>query len=202
VPIPKAAFASEGACTEFRRMILDKLHIDRPSTSYPIEFTHCRSDFWRAKLLHTFRGGGWRRLAKIVLISCAFLCAIAGSFSSARGGHAPAFLIAIAIAAFVFFLSRVIRWRDYYTGPLWIYFSEAGLHVADPASQSRRRWSELAGYLEGRHIYLLYINSQLYRIIPKRALGHRDGEFRRLLEASVPLFNYRRPAPVPNAARV
>src|SRR6202030_608348 len=82
------------------------------------------------------------------------------------------------------------------------YFSDEGFHVVDPASQSRRRWSELAGYLEDRHIYLLYLNPRLYRIVPKRALGHRLDEFGRLVQTALPPFDYRRPVPVADTARI
>ena len=63
--IPKSAFASEGELTEFRRLILDKLHNDRPFNACPIEFAHTRADLWRAKWLHVRKGGGWRRVLKI-----------------------------------------------------------------------------------------------------------------------------------------
>ena len=74
--------------------------------------------------------------------------------------------------------------------------------MVDPASQSRRRWNELAGYLESRHLYLLYLNPRLYRIVPKRALGNRSAEFERLLQAALPTFDYRRRYPVADTARI
>ena len=65
LPIPRSAFATEGELTEFRRLILEKLHTDRPFNACPIEFAHTRADFWRAKLLHVRKGGGWRRMVKL-----------------------------------------------------------------------------------------------------------------------------------------
>src|SRR5689334_18793894 len=75
-PIPKSAFSSEGELTEFRSLILDKLHTDRPFNACPIEFAHTRADFWRAKWLHVRKGGGWRRVLKIGFVIAAFVCAI------------------------------------------------------------------------------------------------------------------------------
>jgi|SRR5579884_2007060 hypothetical protein len=201
-PIPKSAFASEGALTEFRRLILDKLHTGRPFTAAPIDFAHTRADFWRAKWLHIRKGGGWRRVTKIGFVLAAFAYAVAFIISGARAGQIPAWLVPIAVGAFIFFLTRTVRLKQHYYGPLRFYFSEEGFHVEDPASQSRRRWSELAGYLEDRHVYLLYLNPLLYRVVPKRALGHRAEDFGRLVQAALPQFDYRRRLPVADAARI
>lgn len=201
-PIPKSAFSSEGELTEFRRLILDKLHTDRPFTAAPIEFAHTRADFWHAKWLHVRRGGGWRRVLKVGSVMAAFILAIVALYARARAAQAPAWLVPVALGGFVFFLTRTVRPRQHYYGPLRIYFSEEGFHVVDPVSQSRRRWNELAGYLEDRHVYLLYLNPLLYRIVPKRALGHRVEDFGRLVQTALPPFNYRRRLPVADAARI
>ena len=201
-PIPKSAFASEGEVTEFRRLILEKLHTDRPFNACPIEFAHTREDFWRAKWLHVRKGGGWRRALKIAFAVALFLYAIAFTINGARTGQLPAWLVPVALGSFAFFLAITVRPRPHYFGPLCIYFSEEGFHVVDPASQSRRRWNELAGYLEDRHVYLLYLNPRLYRIVPKRALGHRVEDFGRLVQTALPPFDYRRRFPVADAARV
>lgn len=201
-PIPKSAFSSEGEVTEFRRLILDKLHTDRPFNACPVEFAHTRADLWRAKWLHVRKGGGWRRVLKIGLALAAFLCAMVASIAGAHAGQSPAWLVPVALGTFVFFLTRIVRPQQHYDGPLCIYFSEEGFHVVDPASQSRRRWNEMAGYLEDRHIYLVYLNPKLYRIVPKRALGHRLEEFNRLVQTALPPFDYRRRLPVADAARI
>lgn len=201
-PIPRSAFASEGELTEFRRLILEKLHTDRPFNACPIEFAHTRKDFWRAKLLHARKGGGWRRMVKLGIPAAAFLYLIGAAVVGARSGQAPTWVAPVALGGFAFFLAVTVRPQRRYYGPLRIYFSEEGFHVVDPASQSRRRWNELAGYLESRHLYLLYLNPRLYRIVPKRALGNRTGEFARLLRAALPIFDYRRRYPVADAARI
>ena len=201
-PIPKSAFASEGELTEFRRLVLEKLHTDRPFNACPIEFAHTRADFWRAKLLHVRKGGGWRRVLRLGLATAALVYLVGASVVAARAGQAPAWLVPVALGALVFFLAKITRRQQRYYGPLCIYFSEEGFHVVDPASQSRRRWNELAGYLESRHLYLLYLNPVLYRIVPKRALGNRTAEFERLLQAALPIFDYRRRYPVADTARV
>jgi hypothetical protein len=201
-PIPRSAFASEGELTEFRSLILEKLHTDRPFNACPIEFAHTRADFWRAKLLHVRKGGGWRRLVKLGMPAAAFVYIIAAAVVGARSGQAPSWIAPVALGGFAFFLALMVRPQQRYYGPLRIYFSEEGFHVVDPGSQSRRRWNEMAGYLENRHLYLLYLNPRLYRIVPKRALGNRTGEFERLLQSALPNFDYRRRYPVANTARI
>jgi hypothetical protein len=201
VPIPKSAFASEGDLTEFRRLVLDKLHTDRPFNACPIEFAHTRADFWRAKLLHVRKGGGWRRVLKLGIPAAALICVVLASALAAYRGQAPAWITPVAFGGLAFFLTLTVRPQQRYYGPLQIFFSEEGFHVVDPASQSRRRWSELAGYLEDRHVYLLYLNPRLYRIIPRRALSHRNGEFDRLIQAALPQFDYRRRFPIAGTAR-
>jgi hypothetical protein len=201
-PIPKSAFASEGQLTEFRRLILEKLHSDRPFTAAPVEFAHTPADFWHAKLLHMRKGGGWRRALKVAFAVAMFLYVIVFVIAGARLGQVPAWLVPVALGAFAFFLVTTVRPKKHYYGPLCIYFSEEGFHVVDPASQSRRRWSELAGYLEDRHIYLLYLNPRLYRIVPKRALGQRLEDFGRLVQTALPPFDYRRRLPMADAARI
>src|SRR5438309_2699619 len=103
LPIPKSAFASEGEVTEFRRLILDKLHTDRPFNACPIEFAHTRADFWRAKWLHVRRGGGWRRVLKIAFAMALFIYAIAFTINGARMGRLPAWLVPVTLGAFAFF---------------------------------------------------------------------------------------------------
>ena len=201
-PISKSAFASEGELTEFRGLILDKLHTDRPFTATPVEFAHTPADFWHAKLLHVRGGGGWRRVLKIAVATAAFVLAIIMSIAKARAGELPAWLVPVVLGAFVFFLSKIVRLRKHYYGPLRMYFSEEGFHVVDPGSQSRRRWNELVGYLEDQHVYLLYLNPRLYRIVPKRVLGQRVEDFGRLVQTALPPFDYRRRLPVADAARI
>lgn len=201
-PVPKSAFSSEGELTEFRQLILEKLHTDRPFTACPVEFVHTRGDFWHAKMLHMRKGGGWRRMVKILIPAAAFIYFISAAVVGARSGRLPAWLAPLAIGGFALFLAKTARPQKLYYGPLCIYFSDEGFHVVDPASQSRRRWSELAGYLEDKHVYLLYLNPRLYRIVPKRALGRRETEFRRLIDAALPPFDYRRTVPVADTARI
>lgn len=79
-------------------------------------------------------------------------------------------------------------------GPLRIYFSDQGLHLQDPANQSRASWDQFVGYLEGDGMMLLYYNPKLYRIVPKRALDGQAARFRTLVEAKLSPYDYRDPA--------
>ena len=200
VPIPKSAFASEGQITEFRCLILEKLHADRPFTSCPIEFVHTRRDFWKAKLLHNRRGGGWRRTAKMAATTASLGYGLALLVHAAQAGKVPSWLVPVGTGLFVLFVLKTAWPRRHYFGPLALYFSESSLHVVDQAAQSKRPWNEFTGFLENEDVCLLYLNPRLYRIIPKRALGGREAEICRLIQRAVPSFDYRIAAAAPRPA--
>jgi hypothetical protein len=67
--IPKAAFPTEGAVTEFRALLLDKIEQQGTVTARPIEFKYQNADYRHAIILHILAGGGWRRLARNLLTS-------------------------------------------------------------------------------------------------------------------------------------
>jgi hypothetical protein len=74
-----------------------------------------------------------------------------------------------------------------------MYFGEDGIQLRDPVTISKNPWENFCGYLENSNIFLLYHSARLYRIIPKRALGSRETEFRALLERKVSPFDYQNP---------
>ena len=198
--LPKSAFDSPGSITELRRLVLEKISIDRPFATPPIEFAHTKEDFRRAKALHIRKGGGWRAWVRPVLVLsfCGFgLAGIWGSGEPRQDSLYWTGLVGLVIG--IVFLRAFGGKQKHYLGPLRMYFGDEGLHLQDPASQGRTRWDQFLGYLEDSSVFLLYYNPKLYRIIPKRILGSREQEFRSLVESKLARFNYRNPA---GAARV
>jgi hypothetical protein len=193
--VPKAAFPSEGAITEFRALLLERLDADRPIPSRSVKFSYVPRDFRDARFLHLLRAGGWRHLAKTSATFCISACGayVIWRYVSPQGD--PAILCGlIGVALGVPLLRRIRAKRRHYLGQLQIYFSEQGLHLQDSATVARSPWTQFVGYLEDDHIFLLYYNPRLYRIIPKRAFDGREAEFRSLLEAKLGRYNYKRPA--------
>jgi hypothetical protein len=89
-------------------------------------------------------------------------------------------------------LLRIVKQRrKHYLGPMRIYFSEEGLHLQDPANQTRTSWRQFVGYLEGNGIILLYYNPKLYRVVPRRALTGQAARFQTMVEAKLRRFDYR-----------
>jgi hypothetical protein len=83
--------------------------------------------------------------------------------------------------------------RAQYLGPLRVYFSDQGLHLQDPANQSRVPWTQFVGYLEGDGIMLLYYNPKFYRIVPRRALTGQAAKFQSLVGTKLNPYDYRNP---------
>jgi hypothetical protein len=196
--VPKAAFPSEGAITEFRALCLERLNADRPITSRSIKFSYIPQDFRNARLLHLFNGGGWRHLAKALAIFCisAYGVYIIWSYVSPHGD--PAILCGlIGLLLGVPLLRGVRSRRRHYLGAQRIYFSEQGLHLEDTGTVARNAWTEFIGYLENEHAFLLYYHPRLYRIIPRIAFDGWEAEFRSLLEAKLRKYNYKREAVLP-----
>jgi hypothetical protein len=196
--VPKAAFPSQGAITEFRALLFERLDADRPIPSRSIKFSYIPQDFRDARLLHLFHAGGWRHLAK----SWATFCISAAGayviwrYVSSQGD--PAILCGlVGVVSGVPLLRAMRAKRRHYLAPQQIYFSEQGLHLQDSATVARNAWTQFVGYLEDDHIFLLYYHPRLYRIIPRRAFDGREAEFRSLLDANLGRFNYKRAAPSP-----
>ena len=191
--LPKSAFASEAQMTEFRALATGKLNQDKPATAPHFDFALRRSDYREAYWLHTLKGGGWRGLAKALVTYSCITYGVFVLWNSLAANPAARFgLISGLLVPPVLMLAR--RQRRQYLGPLRVYFSEQGLHLQDPANQSRSSWDQFAGYLEGDRLMLLYYNTKLYRIVPKRALIGQAAKFPALVEAKLSPYDYRNPA--------
>lgn len=192
--LPKSAFPTEAEITEFRALISGKLNQDKPATAPHFDFALRAEDHRAAYWLHALKGGGWRGLLKVLVV---YACIIYGAFVfwnsiAALNDPVRAGLIGGLVALP---LLRIVKQRrKRYLGPLRIYFSEEGLHLQDPANQSRTSWRQFVGYLEGSRIILLYYNPKLYRVVPKRALTGQAARFQTMVEAKLRRFDYRNPA--------
>ncbi len=189
--VPKSAFPSEAQITEFRALATGKLNLDKSATAPHFDFALRKADFREAYWMHILRGGGWRVLAKVFpvyagLIYGVFVLwnSIAANNSAVRAGLIGGL---VAIPAIRVFRNQ----RKHYLGVLRVHFSEQGLHLQDPVSQSRVPWDRFIGYLEGRGVILLYSNPKLYRIIPKRALTGQTVKFQALVETKLGRYDYR-----------
>ncbi len=197
--LPKSAFASEGDKTEFRRLAAEQIYRTLAFASRSIELVSTKHDYWSARLLHVLRGGGWRRLAgaSLFLVGAASIFAIFHEHPPQNAIEKFTRIeIAIMSAVVAFSALMFVRGRKLkgtYRTALRMSFGEAGLHFQDAVAIARNPWESFCGYLEGRSIFLLYYNARLYRIIPKRALGSRETEFRELLLRKVSPFDYRNP---------
>jgi hypothetical protein len=195
--IPKSAFPSEGALTEFRSLVNEKLSSSRSVTARYIEFRYTKLDYTRGRMVHILKGGGWRRILRIAfgLVGLSYFLAAAIYLTNSHGylSHPIATPILIVLGLyFVLVLRR--RWqRKRHFGSIRIYYSAEGLQLQDATSVARISWDQFVGYLEGDQLFLLYHNPHRYRIVPKRALAEREQQFRELVQDKLPGFDYRVP---------
>lgn len=194
--VPKSAFSSEGEITEFRAVFLEKLGGD--VTSRHIDFSYTTEDFRHARILHVFEGGGWRRLAGSLATFAfsAFGVYVIWDYLSPHRNLAVLCGLTGALLGIPLLKARR-KLRKHYFGPQRIYFGEQGLHLQNSGTLARNSWTQFIGYLENRHIFLLYYTPRTYRIIPRRALIGCEAAFRALLEVKVRRFNDKRPLPPP-----
>lgn len=195
--IPKSAFATEGELTEFRNLLLEKLNTTRSLTTRRAEYAFTTDDFRNADRLHFWKGGGWRHSLATIAASGAVLCAVLLLIMVLIGSRGDPVLFTFVLATAVLLPYGILKFRRRrrYLGPQRMFYSEEGLHLEDPTAQARIPWSQFIGYLEGEHIFLLYSTPRRYRIVPKRGFAGREQEFCTLLEANLPVFNYRQPFP-------
>ena len=195
--LPKSAFPGEGDRTEFRGLATDHINKNRAFASRPIEYVCSNMERRSARLLHITRGGGWRLVLRLVVIVAGisvllnFFLRAQNSANSSRDS-----LIAFALVLFLFLVALFVRNsratpRDHI--PLKAYFGSEGLHLQDRTTIARYPWETFCGYLENDRIFLLYHNPRLYRVIPKRALGPRETEFRGLMAQKLAPYDYRNP---------
>jgi hypothetical protein len=194
--VPKSAFDSPGSVTELRQVVLEKISIDRPFATPPIEFAYTKEDFRRAQALHIRKGGGWRMWVRVFFLLAFCVFGLVAIWNAGNSNQEAAVWSGLAAGLLAIALLRAVRRKKkHYLGPLRMHFGEEGLHLQDLTSQGRTRWDQVLGYLEDRNIFLLYYNPKLYRIIPKRILGRREEEFRSLVKTKVLRYNYRKPFP-------
>jgi hypothetical protein len=198
--LPKSAFSTEAEVTEFRALVSGKLNQDKPVTAPHFDFALSKSDLRAAYWLHSLQGGGWRSLLKALAVYGCMIYVVFVFWRSAPNDGIRAGMVGGLV---VLPLLRIVgRRRQHYFGPLRIYFSEEGLHLQDPANQTRQSWKQFVGYLERDSILLLYYNPRLYRIVPKRALTGAASRFQTMVETKLMRFDYRNPTVQPSITAV
>jgi hypothetical protein len=68
-----------------------------------------------------------------------------------------------------------------------VHVNDDGLHAESETGQSERKWSAYTQYRETSNLFILYLGSRLFEVIPKRAFAIGEGdEFRELLRRKLP----------------
>jgi len=200
VIVPKSAFAAPSDVTEFRAAFAEKLNQDRPLTARRFEFACNRQDFRRAYWLNVWKGGGWKRLLKML---ATYACVVGGVYAiyNSLAAHKPAIVCGlVGVVIGMPLIKAISRRREKYFGKTQVQYSDEGIHIQDAYGQVRRSWSDYIGFLEDENILLLYRSQLVYRLIPKRALVGRAAEFKALAMAKIAPYDYDEPTPKAAAA--
>ena len=191
--LPKSAFASPADITEFRALVYDQLNQGRPMTAPHFDVILTEKDYRSARLVHRMKGGGWRYSLR-VWATYAFLVGGAYVLWNSMAGRNDVVRAGVIGGLLAFPLNRVMKKRRFdYLGKVRVYFSEQGIFAEYPSTQSRRAWSEFVGYLENDDVLLLYLSPKLYTVVPRRALTGPASQFRTLVGAKLPSYDYRNP---------
>lgn len=187
--LPKSAFPTEADKTEFRRICSEIVDRDRPVTAPSITYYPTVNEYRAARLLNFTRAGGWRAFVKIYVI----LAVISLLFAAVWTSFVPLAVGVVLMAIATFTALRGQKNKRWYVGQLSVGFDEQCIYIQDSVSLVRTPWEEFLGYVENQELFLLYRNPKLYRMIPRRAFGPKEAEFRCLLERKMSRYHYRRP---------
>jgi hypothetical protein len=171
--VPKGAFASEAARTEFRVILSERLSHDRSLTARAIEFACTRKDWHNAQWLQ-FKAGGWIRLAGLAALAAlegAMILFFVPLFDAGARWSGPfvagACLFALLIVVLVFVLRRK---PPLYRLPLKAWFSEEVIYIQSPIAEGRITWSQISGCIADRRSLILSNNGQVVLLIPQRCI--------------------------------
>lgn len=103
---------------------------------------------------------------------------------------APIALVLVVLAAFTYF-NPIMRYRirkepKYITEQIW-RFSEDSVHWKTAYSESTSGWKSYARVVESKNFYSLFLQSNMFTPIPKRAFANAEEEsrFRELLKRKI-----------------
>jgi hypothetical protein len=159
--------------------------------TFSVEINLETMDMYRFSLTTLFRRFRWFLIAVVALLIVVSLNIIAGQWDwSWQNLLGPAFLVLIPYAFLVspYFASRkYLRKNPNLTGPFTYIFSDQGIEISGPHSQGRLTWEAIIEVRETPTQFLLYPQTAIADIIPKRFLPNVDQQatLRALLRAHV-----------------
>ncbi len=106
---------------------------------------------------------------------------------------APIVIVIVILAVFTYF-NPIVRYRirkepKYIAEQTW-RFSEDSVHWKTEYSESTSGWKSYARVVESKNFFSLFLQSNLFTPIPKRAFANADEEsrFRELLKRKIPTW--------------
>lgn len=122
-------------------------------------------------------------LVGVALLLIGFFTPYKGmGFGLALGGVIGYFLILFILVPFN--AKKQYKQHRALKAEMTVTFSDAGIHINSAPGESRLEWLDIHRWKYDKGIYLLYITSRMFHMIPSRALTN-EAELRDLLVAHV-----------------
>lgn len=178
--IPKDAFPSEAARTEFRTLLSEKLNENKSLHARTIDFV-CTPADWRNASWLRLKSGGWVRvlvLAWSVCVGIAMVLFFAPIFDDSARVAPPFIAAACVFALLVLALLLVFRRKPLrYLGPLKVSFADDAIYVQSPSSEGRVPWSHITGCAgDNKSMVFLYRPLSIL-LIPLRAIPPAQSQY-------------------------
>lgn len=178
--IPKDAFPSEAARTEFRSLLSEKLNENRSPHARAIEFVCTRAD-WRDASLLRIKSGGWLQIVGSAVFVCLGIVMILfyGPFFDNGARVAPPFIAAACLFALivVILFAAFRRKPSRYLGPLKVSFAEDAIYIQSPSSEGRIPWNQVTGCAGDRKSMVFLYRPLSILLIPLRAIPPAQSQY-------------------------
>jgi len=178
--IPKDAFPSEAARTEFRTLLSEKLNENKSLQARTIEFV-CTPADWRNASKLRLKSGGWIKLLALAGSVCwgiAMILFFAPIFDESARVAPPFVAAACVFALLVVVLLVVFRRKPFrYLGPLKVSFGDDAMYIQSPTSEARVPWNQITGCAGDRTSMVFLYRPFSILLIPLRAIPPAQGQY-------------------------
>ena len=183
--VPKRAFISESARTEFRALVSQKAEHIPVLSGTRVQFAYTKADYRNARILHYRKGTSMQFKLQLLFTLIGLVWLGVYGFKYSLG--LPVNIvegIGLAVLLAVLRLMPIIKptRRQKFHGLLTASFNQDGIQLQDATGMASFRWGDYKRFVEDDSYWLLYHKNKQYRIFPKRAFQQQQAnEFTKLI---------------------
>lgn len=128
-------------------------------------------DFKKAQVQHKGLPGRFLQLVGVIVILCALPSLLAHQYIQG--------IVGVVVGSFLAFgtglvASRTFKKETSLQLETKVVVSEEGLMFTNPRGESRLNWGAFLRYIETEDIFVLYVQSRMFYILPKRSFPTED----------------------------